>query len=163
MSIKKVYIIFATLFVTQFCYAQLCKPNEKIVFAFQLKNQKWISVCKEKKEYYIVYRYGTKTKIELQYPATLDSTSWQQFTFKGYNRGGGKRNAALHYAFLSFNNNNINYEVYEIWNSDDDKEKCGVFVNNTTKTIDMRGILKSRKGELLSLRNNDKIKPEEEN
>ena len=116
---------------------KLCKSNEKIVFSFQLNNNRYACICKEKNEKYIVYRFGTPNNIELQHPAILDSTSWQQFSFKGYSRGGGKQNAAMHYAFLNFYINNINYEVYEIWNSDDDKEKCGIFI---TKLLIVREI-----------------------
>ena len=94
MLMKKIITIFFVLIFTTNTYAQfdkqLCKPNEEIVFAFQLKNLKWVSVCKEKNEKYIVYRFGNQNKIELQYPDILDSTSWQQFTFQGYSRGGRK-------------------------------------------------------------------------
>lgn len=140
---------------------QLCKPGEEIVFAFQLKNQKWVSVCKEKNEQYIVYRFGRPGKIELQYPKILDSTSWQQFSFKAYSRGGGKANAALSYAFLYFINNGVAYDIYETWNSEDDQERCGVSVDVKGKTSDLNGILKTRKGSLHSL-SDTKIKLEEE-
>ncbi|MEJ8817381.1 hypothetical protein [Lacibacter sp. H407] len=142
--------------------AELCGENEKVIFAFQLQNKKWVSVCMEKNEKYIAYRFGTKTNIELVYPETLDSTSWQKFRFKGYSRGGGKQNAAMNYAFLSFHNNEAQYEIYETWNSEDEKEYCGITVINNNKTFDKKGILKTRKGYLLSLRSNEKIKPEED-
>ncbi|MEP7237259.1 MAG: hypothetical protein ABI685_05330 [Ferruginibacter sp.] len=155
-------LIFATVAKAQFD-KQLCKANEAIVFSFQLKNQKWVSVCKEKNGNYLVYRFGTPNNIELQYPAILDSTSWQRFTFNGYSRGGGKQNAAMHHAFLNFNNNGVNYEVYETWNSEDDKEQCGISVGAGKSTIDMHGNLKSRKGYLLDLMHEEKIKREEDN
>ena len=164
---KKVIAILLCIFFGITVFAQfdnhLCKSNEEIVFAFQLKNLKWVSVCKEKNEHYIVYRFGTKSKIELQYPKLLDSTSWQQFTFQGYVRGGGKQNAAMRFGYLNFYNNDINYEVYDLWNSDDDKEKCGVWVKPNKKTIDMKGNLESRKGSLVELIYEDKIKKEPEN
>lgn len=144
---------------------QLCKPNEEIIFSFQISNKKWVSVCKEKREKYIVYRFGNQNKIELQYPANPDSASWQLFTFKGYSRGGGTQNAAMNIAFLNFSNKDSDYEVFEIWNSEDDKEKCGVTISTGTsnKTVALQGILESRKGYLLSLSDSDKIKLESEN
>ncbi len=167
MLMKKSIAILLSLFLSINAFAQfnnhLCKPNEEIVFAVQLKNLKWVSVCKEKNGHYIVYRFGTKSKIELQYPALLDSTSWQQFTFQGYVRGGGKQNAAMRFGYLNFYNNDINYEVYDLWNSDDDKEKCGVQVTLNKKTIDMKGNVKSRKGSIIELVYEDKIKKEPEN
>ena len=167
MLMKKAAIILLSLFFSIAAFAQLdkqlCKPDEEIIFAFQLKNLKWGSVCKEKKGGYIVYRFGTNTKMEMQYPAILDSTSWQQFTFQGYMRGGGKQNAAMRFGYLNFYNNDINYEVYDLWNSEDDKEECGVSVKLKTKTIGMRGNLKSRRGSLVELIYEDKIKKEPEN
>jgi len=166
MKYHKQLFIFCAVFCLGFrsfsqLTKELCKKNEEIVFAFQLKNQKWVSVCREKNDQYIVYRFGTEKKIELEYPNKLDSTSWQQFTFKGYSRGGGKANAAMWYGFLHFVNENAQYEVYETWNSEDDNEYCGITVKVIQKDIKMVGLLKTRKGHLLSL-DNSKIKMEEE-
>lgn len=162
---KKIIFLFFVLLFAANVHAQfekqLCKANEEIVFAFQLKNQKWVAVCKEKNENYLVYRFGTPQKIELQYPAVLDSASWHKFTFNGYRRGGGKQNAAMRHAFLSFNNNGVNYEVYETWEAEDDKEQCGIYVGAGKNTNNMRGNLKSRKGNLLDLLDAEKIKREE--
>ncbi len=167
MLINKLTILFLFLIFTTEGYAQfdkeLCKPNEKVVFAFQLKNLKWISVCKEKNGDYIVYRFGNQNKIELQYPGILDSTSWQQFTFQGYSRGGGKQNAAMRFGFLGFYNNEVHYEVYDSWNAEDDRESCGIWIERDNKTIELKGNLKSRKGSLVELINEDKIKKESEN
>ena len=141
---------------------QLCKKEEAIVFAFQLNNQKWVSVCKGKNEQYIVYRFGVQNKIELEYPKKLDSTSWQYFSFKGYNRGGGKQNAAMYYAFLNFSNNEITYKVYQTWDSENDLEHCGVSVIINGKETGLKGVIRSIKGSLLSLLYNEKIHKEEE-
>lgn len=141
---------------------QLTMRNEEIIFAFQLKNQKWVSVCQDKKEKYIVYRFGTQQKIELQYPKVLDSTSWHQFTFNGYSRGGGKQNAAMYFGYLSFTNNGVNYEIYDTWNSEDDLKHCGVTVTSNGKTTGLKGMPKTKKGTLLNLLGNNKIKKPEE-
>ena len=77
--------------------------------------------------------------------------------------GGGKQNAAMRFGYLNFYNNDINYEVYEIWNSEDDKEKCGIWVKLNKKTTEMQGNLKSRKGSLVELIYEDKIKKQPEN
>ncbi len=164
---KKTLLIF---FVSIFCknlYAQydslLCKPNEENVFAFQFENNKRVSVNKEKNGKYLVYRFGNKDKIELQVPAVLDTSSWSRFLFNGYSRGGGKENAAMHFAYLSFRNKEVVYEVYELWNSEDDDEHCGLTVIIDNKLTDLKGVLKSRHGNLLDLIYEDKIKKSEEN
>jgi hypothetical protein len=164
---KAIAIIFFVLFFRADAFAQfdsvLCKPNEEVVFAFQLEDQQWVSVCKEKKGKYLVYRFGNKNKIELQVPAVPDTNSWKRFIFNGYNRGGGKENAAMHFAYLSFGHKNIIYEVYELWNSEDSIEHCGLTVVINNKATDKPGVLNTRKGKLLELLYEDRIKKEEDN
>lgn len=160
---KKIVIIFFVLICSPAVYAQydslLCKPNENTVFAFQLENNKWVSINKEKTGKYLVYRFGNKDKIELQVPAVLDTTSWNRFLFSGYNRGGGKENAAMHFGYLSFRNKETVYEVYELWNSEDDIEHCGLTVMiDDKKPINLNGVLKNRHGNLLGLLYEVKVK-----
>lgn len=130
---------------------QLCAKNETVAFAFQLKNKKWVSVCREQNDKYLVYRFGTKDKIELTYPPVLDTTSWQQFSFKYYNRGGGVQNAAMNIAFLTFINNQTSYEVYETWSAEDNTSKCGISITVNNKITDLKGLLDTRKKYLQSL------------
>jgi hypothetical protein len=164
---KKIVIIFFVLICSRTVYAQyeslLCKPNENTVFAFQLENNKWVSVSKEKNGQYLVYRFGNKDKIELQVPAVLDTSSWSRFLFSGYSRGGGKENAAMHFGYLSFRNKEVVYEVYELWNSEDNIEHCGLTVMiDDKKPINLTGVLKSRHGNLLDLLYEEKIKKSDE-
>ncbi len=164
---KKIVTIFVVFIFSKNINAQydslLSKPNENTVFAFQLENNKWVSVSKEKNGKYLVYRFGNKNKIELQVPALLDTSSWKRFLFSGYSRGGGKENAAMHFGYLSFRNKETVYEVYELWNSEDDEEHCGLKVIIDKKLTDLKGVLKSRNGNLLDLLYEDKIKKVEEN
>lgn len=160
------FLVFALFFcIGAFAQlnTQLCRADEEIIFAFRVKNGKWVSVCKEKSGNYIVYRFGTKENVEMQYPAKPDSGSWQQFTFQGYMRGGGKQNAAMRFGYLNFSNKEVNYEIFDTWNSDDDKESCGITIKMEKKTVGMNGILKTRKGSLVELIYEDKIKREPEN
>ncbi|MFN8244695.1 MAG: hypothetical protein U0X40_11630 [Ferruginibacter sp.] len=140
---------------------QLLKPDEELVFTFLLKNKKRVTVAMEKDGQYIVYRFGLPAKLELEYPKNPGESSWQLFSFRGYNRGGGKANAAMSYAFLTFTNNGIDYEVYDTWDSEEDAVHCGVTVTIKGKTTDLPGLVKTRKGYLLNLSDNEKIKKEE--
>lgn len=91
----------------------LCEKNEQNVYSFlTLKSKKIASVCVEKNHKYIVYRYGLPKKIELTFPAVLDTTSWKKFTYEGYSRGGGAMNAAMNTQALSFMNKEVTYEIY---------------------------------------------------
>jgi hypothetical protein len=164
---KTALVIFFVLICSRNAYAQydslLCKRNENTVLAFQLENNKWVSVSKEKNGKYLVYRFGNKDKIELQVPAVLDTSSWNRFLFSGYNRGGGKENAAMRFGYLSFRNKETVYEVYELWNSEDDEEHCGLTVMINNKASNLKGILASRHGNLVDLLQEEKVKkaPEE--
>lgn len=137
-----------------------CKANEEVVFSFQLKNKKRVFVCKEKKNAYLVYRYGSSKKIELQYPENPDSSSWKKFTLQAYSRGGGVQNAAMEFAFLSFYNKDAEYEVYEHWEAESNQATCGIRVTTGNYTTDMRGLLASRKGYLYKLTETAVQKPE---
>jgi hypothetical protein len=112
----------------------------------------------------MVYRLGNQYKIELQVPAVLDTNSWKRFTFSGYNRGGGKENAAMHFGYLSFKDKDTIYEVFELWNSEDDIEHCGLTVMRNEKIISsIKGNIKSKSGNLVQLMNELKIDQVEDN
>ena len=151
MRILLVSLIWISLSSRAQNQALFCKASEEVVFSFQLKNKKWAFVCKEKNDSYLVYRYGSSQKIELQYPAVLDSSSWKKFMLQAYSRGGGVQNAAMQFAFLSFTNNGVEYEVYETWEAEGNSETCGIRVMQQNKTSELRGLLKSRKGYLYKL------------
>lgn len=166
VPMKKILLLFFVTLCYQVMYAQydslLCKANENTVFAFQLENNKWVTVSKEKGGAYLVYRLGTKDKIEMQVPPVLDTSSWSRFKFSGYNRGGGKENAAMYFGYLSFGTKGVGYEVYQLWNSEDSIEHCGLYVIADGKLTDMKGKPESKKGNLVDLLYEDKIKKEDE-
>ncbi len=124
----KYIILFACLLLTNISNAQLKKANEVIIHAFKTTGNKWVYICKEKKDNYIVYRFGTDTEIELQYPAKLDSASWQQFSFRSYMRGGGVENAGMEFQNLDFTNDSISYSVYNNWDATTGKYTCSLYV-----------------------------------
>ena len=63
------------------CDDQLCTADENVLFSFQAKNsQKVASICESKDQSYIVYRYGTKDNIELEYPE-VKTNSLGYFTY----------------------------------------------------------------------------------
>lgn len=92
----------------------LCNSNEKLIVSFQIKNSsKLLSVCEGPKESYLVYRFGKKDKIELEYPEKKDLTSWKKFQYSGYYRGGGFENSAMSLYYLSFSNKGVKYTIFQ--------------------------------------------------
>lgn len=109
----------------------LCKQNEYPVFSFATKNNKIASLCISKKvtktSSYLVYRFGTKSRIELAYPSdTLNSFS--AFTYSYYSRGGGKQNAAMDLNSVEFTNKGITYKLNDDWSSEDNSTDRGIIV-----------------------------------
>src|SRR5580692_4897830 len=82
---------------------RLCASNEKIIISFNtLNNKKTISLCADTSGKYLVYRFGTRDNIELQFPAKPDASSWKKFHYKGEWRFGGKANAGFGDLRISF-------------------------------------------------------------
>jgi hypothetical protein len=126
----------------------LCQKNEQIVFNFQTNNKKTVSICSEKKDKYLVYRFGSKAKIELQYPEILDKNSWQKFELYSYFRGGGVQNAGVDEKHLSFISNGVKYNIYDEYTAETNQTDTGVRIELPTKTYAVKGILKTKKGDL---------------
>jgi hypothetical protein len=111
----------------------LCQANEYVVFSFTTNNNKRASLCVSRKvtttSGYLVYRFGTKAKPELTFPAdTLNSFS--QFRFGYYYRGGGKQNAAMNVNSLHFDNGGFTYTLHDDWNSENGQISKGVIISN---------------------------------
>lgn len=131
---------------------RLCRENEEVVYSFLIaKNGKVASLCKEKNGKYLVYRFGTKNKIELEYPSQLDGSSWKAFKLYGAKRFGGVANAGFIDYRVSFVNNKVMYELYE-WSSDEDLSKeIGIKVTVNGKESGIKGSYNTKQGSLLRL------------
>jgi len=144
----------------------LATDKEDILFSFKIADSaKTLSICTSKASAgdpdYIVYRFGTKDSIELEFPKSLTG-SWSQFTYSYYLRGGGKGNSGMDLNYLSFENEGYQYKVYQEYTAEDDATKVGVKVTDkaTNKITDIKGVSSSIKGNLINLRGNSKIRTE---
>lgn len=136
----------------------LCAANETNVYSFQTTSKKTVSLCKEKSEKYLVYRFGTPEKTELQFPEQLDESSWKKFTYQFYMRGGGPQNAGMDLNSLSFANKDVKYAIYSDYTSEDNVTRTGITVMLANgKTVDIKGSLPTQTGSLANLRDNTKI------
>jgi hypothetical protein len=136
----------------------LCYKNEALIFSFHTSNgNKVVSLIKEKNGKYLVYRFGTKVKLELEYPNKLDTTSWKAFTLNGYKRFGGKANDALTDYTISFTNKGVTYELYESSKDEGNFNEIGVKVTINGKQTNIKGNNKTKIGSLLRLDNESMI------
>jgi hypothetical protein len=106
------------------------KPDERLVFGFKTKHSKTLGITLGKNNSYLVYRYGRKGKVELEYPAKKDKSSFEKFTYSGYYRGGGKSNLGLDLQHLSFRHHNVDYEVFYEYSAKDDTAYVGVRIDS---------------------------------
>ena len=146
----KLYFTFLllTFTVTSFSQTYLLE-NEICIISFKTTNNKIVMLAKDKDNRYLIYRFGTKDKIEFEFPDKNES-SWTKFKYSYYSRGGGKRNASQDLIHISFINNGYKYFLYDTYHSERDEFKIGVLVTNLTtqKNTDCKGKLKSKKGSL---------------
>lgn len=142
----------------------LCKENEEVLFSFQVLNSdKTASICILKSQPdYIVYRFGTKDNIELEYPKNRDSDSWSKFTYSYYLRGGGTDNEGVDFNYLTFDNGGYEYQIYSEYSAADDETGVGIMVTklDSGAVTDIEGKSDSIMGSLITLRDNQKIKTE---
>lgn len=88
----------------------LRRPGETILLAFKTDRGKTATLCEGPQGAYLVYRFGTPAKAELQYPTALNADSWQKFTYFGYHRSAIPTS---NYYRLAFSNNGVKYELYD--------------------------------------------------
>lgn len=138
----------------------LCRAGETNVYSFATTGGKLVSVCRGPQDKYLVYRYGTAAKTELQYPAVLDGTSWVKFTFNTYMRPSmGGTNEGMDINHLSFTNNRVRYTIYADTFDEATSNKLGIGVGlSPNKEVFIKGDWKSAVGSLIELRGHEKIK-----
>ena len=149
---------------TPFCYSQTyILSNEEVIFSFQTKNGKKMVLAKDKGNEYIIYRFGSLKKIELEYPSRKDRDSWNKFTYSYYFRGGGKLNSGLELQSIYFQNGNYDYMIYKDYSAEGESYETGVSVKELTTAIEKvyKGIYKTIQGDLRTLIESDVVKESE--
>lgn len=154
-SIKQLFGLFSLLFISFNLLANdfHVHKNEKLVFGFITeKNNKILSISMDNKNQYIVYRYGSEKRVELEYPEEL-SNSFDKFIYSYYLRG-GPNNEGIDLNYLRFYNGNYEYVIYHEYVAENSKISIGVNIRNikSSKTIDIKGKPESIEGSLVDLR-----------
>jgi hypothetical protein len=127
----------------------LCAGNEDILISFKMKNSaKALSVCIEKNDEYLVYRYGKKDNVEFEFPSDV-SVSYDKFTFRE------NWTSIFRGYYLEFTNQDYKYTVYQKLTLDDNRSKvesveCGVSIKriSTGKVSELAGNPKTIIGRL---------------
>ena len=137
--------------------------NEELIFSFNTKNGKKLVLAKDKENEYIVYRFGTKDKIELEYPEK-NKESWGKFTYGYYFRGGGKQNAGMELESIFFQINNFEYIIYKNYHSEDNSFETGIKIKDLSndKITIIAGKYKTIKGSFYKLREEELIEEDKD-
>lgn len=137
--------------------------NEEVVFSFNTKNGKKLVLAKDKENQYIVYRFGTLDKIEIEYPEK-NKESWSKFTYGYYLRGGGKQNAGMELESVFFQIDNFQYTIYKNYYSENNSFETGIKVKNVLNDtiVDIIGKYKTIKGSFYKLRDEELIEEDKD-
>lgn len=148
-------VLYILLFLSQaiFAQAEYVKSNEVLVFSFKTGKGKKVVLAKEKDDKYLVYRFGTKDKIEMEFPGDLKN-SWPKFKYSYYNRGGGISNAGMEIQNIIFENGGYKYVIYYNYSAEGDEQTVGVLVMNdaTGKDTNIKGNVDTVEGSLMEIR-----------
>ncbi len=149
----KIFIIFFFMVFPIGLYSQFVLANEEVIYSFETGNRKKMVLVKDKKNEYIQYRFGTKNKIEMEFPTERSKESWKMFHYIFYMRGGGKANSAQEIANLGFTNSGFHYVIYSTYFSEKEEIATGILVTDmkNNKTTRIKGIVSRRSGSLFSL------------
>lgn len=110
--------------------------NEEIIMAIQMNDGKIVTLCKDTADHYLLYRFGTKSKIEFEFPSK-ESSSWSLFTYSYYFRGGGAQNAGLDLNYVYFEKEGYRYIIYDTDDATENQSEEGIKVENL-KTGEMK-------------------------
>ena len=158
---KKLVIIFAFLIPLTF-WAQYLLPNEEVIYSFETKNGKKMSLVKDKSNTYIQYRFGTKTKVEMEFPAERTKESWKKFHYNSYMRGGGKENAGMEIDNILFTNNGYEYVIYRSYHAEGNDYSAGIIIKDSNgKETRINGNYKTVKGCICDLETTGMIERED--
>lgn len=134
--------------------------NEENIISFTTQKGKIVTLSKDKNNDYIVYRFGTKDKIELEYPEK-NKNSWDKFKFSFYHRGGGKENTGMELDNVWFTIDDYEYGVFSAYRAEDEENEesydVGVKVLHlkTGKETQFMAVENSVKGSLTQFRDNN--------
>ncbi len=147
---KIVFLFF--YFVSIPIFSQFLSPTEALVYSFSTKSGKTMVLAKDKKDAYIVYRFGTKDKVELE---VWDKTK-KQFKYSFYLRGGGKANEGMDLNYVYFTNNEFKYVIFDTYYAIKNQHNIGLRIIDlkTNKASIIKGMEKTRKGSLIDFRDN---------
>lgn len=125
-----VFFLAGSITQAQEMYLQ---PNEESILSFETTGGKRVMVARETKNGYLVYRFGSKSSIELEFPEK-NKSSWKKFSYSFVLRGGGLKNEGIDLNYLYFDNEGFRYVVYQNYYARGNERIAGVKIINLEET-----------------------------
>ncbi|MGI9653368.1 hypothetical protein [Chryseobacterium sp. RLHN22] len=158
---KKLLLIIYLLIPLTF-WAQHLLPNEEVIYSFETKNGKKMTLVKDKNNQYIQYRFGSPNKIEMEFPKERTKESWKKFHYNSYWRGGGIQNAGMEIDNLSFNHNGYDYLLFRTYHAKGEVYTAGIIIKDKKgKETRIKGNYKTVKGCICNLEETKMIERED--
>lgn len=158
---KKLIFILTFLIPVTF-WAQHLFPNEEVIYSFETKKGKKMSLVKDKNNKYIQYRFGTPSKIEMEFPKERTKESWKKFHYNSYWRDGGIQNAGMEIDNLSFNNNGYDYLLFRAYHAEGEVYTAGIIIKDKKgKETRIKGNYKTVEGCICNLEETKMIERED--
>lgn len=156
--LRNLFLFFVLLITNSIFSQNYLLKNEILIYSFETTNGKKLVLAKDMTNKYIIYRFGTKNKIEFEFPEK-NKDSWKKFKYSFYFRGGGIQNEGMDLNYITFSNQEYDYIIYDTYYSINKISSVGIKISNkiTKKTIDIGGEINSRKGSLIDFRTNELI------
>ena len=163
VDIKKIFSILFFSFICLSASAQVSDPlrkeNEITILSFRMERApKYVSICmaKDANNPYIVYRYGTPERIDLEYPFDLKN-SFDYFKYTNYLQNISNSNNGFDLNYLEFTYSEWKYIIYEEHTYDAENNfttNIGVKAISLKANIsyDLKGMISTIHGSMIFLR-----------
>ncbi|RYJ41459.1 hypothetical protein [Flavobacterium beibuense] len=163
---KNITFILLLFSLASFAQTDYVLPNEEAVFSFQTEKGKQMMLAKDVDDEYMVYRFGTVNKIELESKREKTADGFSGFKYSGYARHGGPENEGMMLDYLAFTNGDYKYVIYKTYYSVPDETAAGVKVYSLKSDeliTDIKADNVTVKGTIHIFRDNGLISYDEEN
>lgn len=161
---RNTFLLAVSLFFLTFeTYAQkvqkvqkITMKNEETIFSFVTTENKTVMVAYEKQQNYVVFRYGTNEKIEVEVRESKTNAE-KKFKYSFFKRGTVKHTNYLDLNYLNVNVGSMQYVVYEDYISLGDEPEIGIIITdaNVGERKEIKGDLTTKKGSLNFFKENE--------
>ena len=156
--------VFAFIFISVLCVSGYCqkpqlkKNSEELIYSFITIDNKTVVIAHEKQQNYVVFRYGTKDKIEIEVIESK-TTADKKFKYSFFSKGTQGKFNYLDLNYLCLNIGSIQYVVFEDYVSIHEQPEVGIIITdaNIGDRKEIRGVAATKQGTLTGLKESELI------